>query len=80
MLVGEEEEEGDATATLLLPAEGLISSSVEWDWSPNANLATIIGAFQLGTARGTVDITIGSRNTVPPENIYGYPGMLPPNH
>src|SRR5436190_701717 len=43
----------------------LVKKSVARYWSPKAWRPMQIGAVQLGTRRGTFDITIGSRNTVP---------------
>ena len=43
----------------------LVTKSVARYWSPNAWRPIMIGAVQLGTKRGTLAQTIGSRKTVP---------------
>src|SRR6202012_2966773 len=43
----------------------LVKKSVARYWSPKAWRPMQIGAVQFGTKRGTFDITIGSRKTVP---------------
>ncbi len=51
-----------------LPGPGTLKSVARY-WSPKAWRPTTMGSVQPGTRRGTLSITIGSRNTTPPRML-----------